>query len=166
VPMLMFGCGLRIAEAAGLRVEDVDLKERVVRLEDHPMRTLKNASSRRVVPLPDWIVAEGFLDYTRTLPNGPIFPGLKPDFRGNLTGNLVKRWSRIVRTEAKVKDKRIQPAHSARHWYADKLRGAGIEPEIRDRLMGHATPGMGSNYGAGFTMQALREAVDGIRWPW
>lgn len=50
---LVEGTGCRIAEVSGLRVEDVDVTGDLphIRIEPHPLRSLKTATSRREVPL-------------------------------------------------------------------------------------------------------------------
>ncbi len=50
---LISDTGMRLAEAAGLRISDLHLDEDipVVRLEEHASRPLKTAGSRRDVPL-------------------------------------------------------------------------------------------------------------------
>jgi len=46
-------CGLRIFEAAALRVQDVDLDRKVIHVTTTPLHAVKNASSDRVIPICD-----------------------------------------------------------------------------------------------------------------
>jgi integrase len=170
LPVLLFSTGARISELAGLLVGDVleDDHGMAVVIQANQYRRLKNPTSRRTVPLPEW-AAEAVQEYVTkrqrgARPDDLLFPGINP-VNGNIAGNLVKRWSGVVRNKAGIKDERISPAHSARHLYIDLCRAAGLDTAMIDRLTGHRTPGLQARYGKGFDLETLRKAVSRIAWP-
>jgi len=163
-PMTLY-TGMRIDEAMGLRVEDVREVEgvRAFVVETRPERTLKTASSARVVPVHDALIRLGILSWRDRLPKGGLlFPELRPDARhGKLTASLSKtagRYLRAIGMPATV------TTHSARHAFTDALRRAKVEPEIISRLLGHSAGNMTARYGAGYDLRALQEAVNAVRY--
>jgi integrase len=171
LPVLLFATGTRIAELAGCLIRDVvDDNGHGMAIEIRPNqhRRLKAPkTSTRTIPLPEWAAEEirEFVAERRRhgQPDDLLFADIVPS-NGNIAGNLVKRWSWVVRRKAGVADETISPAHSARHLYADLCRDAGIDTAIKDRLLGHATAGLGARYGAGFSLEVLRRAVEKIQW--
>jgi len=159
LPRLARWTGARLNELHQLRREDLQTREGIpgLMLTDEgehgsgiDMR-LKNAGSRRWVPLAtpvrdfaEW--AEG-----RT---GPLFPA-KPNKYGIVSDAFSKRYGRFLREALKIKDKRIT-FHSWRHTFADMCRAAGVAPDVRMALMGHAESGVAGAYGAGDGLPALR----------
>ena len=55
--------------------------------------------------------------------------------------------------------------HAFRHGFADALRTAGVEPELRNTLMGHAQGHVGAAYGKGWTIHALAERIAKLTFP-
>ena len=49
--------------------------------------------------------------------------------------------------EIGVDDPNVQPNHGWRHLFKTLARRAGIEPEVRDALQGHAPRSVGESYG-------------------
>jgi integrase len=102
-PWLCAFSGARIDEICGAMAKDVERIDRVpclhIRLDHREAgASLKNEGSERVVPLHSAVIAEGFLDYVKTLPkNGPLFPSVTPDMFGKRGGNGSKTIGRWVR---------------------------------------------------------------------
>jgi integrase len=46
-----------------------------------------------------------------------------------------------------------------RHRIADLLRNSGCNDSLKDSIMGHTTPGIGSHYGEGYTLAKKRDAL-------
>jgi integrase len=129
---------------------------------DDPGKSLKTVSSVRKVPLHPALIAEGFLDYVRSLTsNGPLFPDLTPDRFGRRGGNGTKLIGRWVRSLG-ITDKRKAPNHSWRHRFKDACRAAGIAKDVHDALTGHAAADEGSSYGLGFAVRKLHKEVSRI----
>ncbi len=157
--------GMRLEEYMGLRVQDVRDVEGVLcfDLKSRADRTLKTASSKRIVPVHDALKRLGLVEWRDAQPkDGLLFPELRPDAKhGKLTAALSKQANRYLRGIG------IEPpvvAYSTRHSFADALRRAKVEPEIRSRLLGHSVEGMSGKYGAGFDVHALAEAVNSVRY--
>lgn len=149
-----------------LRIHDDDEK----RAAGEAQRSLKNESSLRTVPVHPKLVAEGFTNYVTQLPSGSaLFPDIKPDKkfgnRGNSAQRLVSRW---LRGKLKITDKQISPNHSWRHYFIDKARSVGMNPEVRDAITGHIdNRNESSKYGKGFRQmpERLAEEMAKIRLP-
>jgi integrase len=164
LPWLLAFTGCRLAEAAGLRTEEVRPVDGVccISIEDSPVRRIKTASSRRVVPLSPTLIEAGFLTHVEaTRASGRLFPDVTADRHG-IVGSAWSKWyGRWARTI--VPDRR-KVAHSWRHLVEDRLRDAGVPEDQRDALLGHSSSRMGRRYGAGFSTAVLLEAVKRIRY--
>jgi integrase len=137
--------------------------------EDGEARSLKNAGSRRHVPLHPALIAEGFLAYVNDLPaRSSLWPDIQPrnlfGSRGATAGKRLGYWLRALG----ITDREISPAHSWRHWFIDACRAAQLHPEIRSALTGHsARRDESANYGAGMGsfIQLLAENIGKVRPP-
>ena len=132
VLLLLYGAGLRIAEALSLTGSVLPLGD-VVTVEG------KGEKQRRVPILP--IVAEAVDAYARSCPwrivkDGPLFIGAKG---GPLRQNMVQK------TAAKARIALGLPAtatpHALRHSFATHLLGAGADLRSLQELLGHASLG-------------------------
>jgi integrase len=159
-PWIAAFTGARIDEICGSMVSDVMQQEgiRVLRIDPayrEEGASVKNPESVRVVPVHPAIIAEGFLDYVKTLPaDGPLFPKIKPDRFGKRGGNGSKTIGRWVRNGLGIKDSRVQPNHAWRHRFADECRKVGIPREVRFALDGHKLTDVGDEYGGAITGEA------------
>lgn len=165
LPILGLYSGARLDELGQLRVHDIKEEEGIhfidINTNDEGKR-LKNKSSKRKIPLhPVWIEL-GFLEYVEGQRSNKksdlLFPDLKPDHNGKLTGNYSKWWGRYAR-ELGITDKR-KVFHSFRHNFKDACRAAGIGEETHDALTGHSGGGVGRSYGSeGVPLLRLNEAI-------
>jgi len=122
--------------------------------------TLKNADSRRTVPLHPALVIEGFLDYVAGLPDGaPLWPDVRPDAvfgqRSVTAGHKVGRW---LRSNLGIKDPLISPNHSWRHWFIGACRGVVMPLEVRSAITGHSAK-MDESAGYGDSMGTFVQVV-------
>jgi integrase len=143
--------GARLNEIAGLRREDVKEVDGVLcfHITPHDGRGLKNASSRRMVPVHPAILAAGFT---------PDVLPFKSD--GHYYSKRVNPWLREV---VGVADRRLS-FHSTRHTFKDRMRAARVpEPEQR-AIMGHAGNSVADGYGLGYPMSVLAEAVAKVKY--
>jgi integrase len=154
LPWVLCLTGCRISEVCQSTKEDVATVDGVLCLRVHDEgegRSLKNADSRRTIPVHPALIAEGFPAYVASLPaRSPLFPDIRPDAvfeqRGNAAGKILARWTRATG----VTDTTIRPAHSYRHWFVEAARRALIHPEVRSALTGHsAKMDESAAYGAG-----------------
>ena len=119
--------GARLNEICQSVKEDVTAVDGVPVLRIHDEgegRSVKNADSRRTVPLHPALVTEGFVSYVASLPHGsPLFPDVRPDavfgLRSTEAGRKVGKW---LREMLGLDDPRISPNHSWRYFYVDACR--------------------------------------------
>lgn len=179
LPLLALFSGARLTELGQLNIADVKQSQGGTWYLDittefdeedaitHPeiVKQLKNESSIRKVPLHKTLIEMGFLDYVKSMkPMGrKVFPSLRADSRGRLTGNYSQafgRWLRKIGIKSQTK-----VFHSFRHMFKDACRSAAIQTEIHDRLTGHALQGVGATYGNGHPVEVLAAAMNKIEFP-
>lgn len=160
LPRLARWTGARLNELHQLRREDVQAREGVpgVYITDEGEHTpgvalrLKNQGSRRWVPLAEAV--RSFAEWAERQPEGPLFPAQANKY-GIVSDGFSKRYGRFLRATLKIADKRVT-FHSWRHGFADMCRAAGVPPDVRMALMGHAEGGVSGTYGAGDGIPAKR----------
>ena len=158
-----------IALYSGMRMEEIgqahttDLKQEggawyidVTDLDGNG-KSVKTASSRRKVPVHPVLIEKGLIEYARSLPEGRLFPDLRPDRYGKLTTSFSKWYGRYIRRLGLTDSRKV--FHSFRHTFKDALRAAGVEEAIQDAIMGHAGGGVGRTYGSGYPVSVLAESV-------
>jgi len=163
LPLLALYTGARLDELGQLRVKDVRNEDGIWHIDintDGDDKKLKTLSSKRKVPLHENILTKGFTDYLNSLKqDGMLFPELKADTKGKLTGNWSKWWGRYARQIEVHSERKV--FHSFRHTFVDACREAGIQEEVRDALTGHSSGGVGRSYGSGvLSLMLLYQAVE------
>lgn len=132
VLLLLYGAGLRIAEALSLTGADHPLGERLI--------VTGKGGKQRVVPILP-IVREGVADYVRRCP-WPLTPA-EPLFRGAKGGALSQ--GMVQKAVARARQVLGLPAtatpHALRHSFATHLLGAGADLRSLQELLGHASLG-------------------------
>jgi integrase/recombinase XerC len=126
---LLYGCGVRVSELAGLNLEDVDRAERWLRVRG-------KGRKERQVPLPGQ--AAGALE--RYLTQRPVARDERAIFLNHRNRRLTARGIRgIVKLYATllIGDPSIHP-HSFRHAYATHLLADGADLRAIQELLGHA----------------------------
>ncbi|PKP65381.1 MAG: recombinase XerC [Alphaproteobacteria bacterium HGW-Alphaproteobacteria-7] len=132
VLLLMYGSGLRIAEALSLTGRDVPLGD-VLQV------TGKGGKQRMVPVLP--ITGAGVTEYVRLCPwpmsaNQPLFRGAKG---GALSPGMVQRAMAQARRALGLPD--TATPHALRHSFATHLLSAGADLRSLQELLGHASLG-------------------------
>jgi integrase/recombinase XerC len=129
---VLYGSGLRVAEACGLRIADCDLRGRLVTVVG------KGAKVRRV-PLAEpaadalrhWLAAGRGVLARPTSPPERVFL--------NRRGNpLSTRDARRVLAAHPLADGRVLHPHALRHAYATHLLEGGADLRVVQELLGHA----------------------------
>lgn len=132
VLLLLYGAGLRIAEALSLKGADHPLGERLT--------VTGKGGKQRVVPILP-IVSEAVADYARRSP-WPLIPA-EPLFRGAKGGPLSQ--GMVQKAVARARVVLGLPAtatpHALRHSFATHLLGAGADLRSLQELLGHASLG-------------------------
>lgn len=131
--LLLYGCGLRSAEALSLRRREAPLPG-----DDRPLRVRGKGGKEREVPvLP--VVREGVARYIALCPH-PLAPD-SPLFRGARGGPLNDRLLRRAMERARRAlglPERATP-HSLRHSFATHLLASGADLRVIQALLGHAS---------------------------
>jgi len=128
----IYSCGLRVSELCGLRAEDIDRREQLVRVRG-------KGKKERVVPIGEPAL-RAIDNYWLMLPNRPS--GGEPVFQGEtrrraaLQPQMVQKRLKIHLAEAGL-DPHLTP-HKLRHSYATHLLDAGADLRSVQELLGHA----------------------------
>jgi len=132
VLLLMYGAGLRIAEALSLTGKDLPLGETLL--------VTGKGGKQRVVPLIP-LVREGVAGYVARCP-WPVAPDA-PVFRGSKGGPLGQGMVQKAMARARVSLGLPATAtpHALRHSFATHLLGAGADLRSLQELLGHASLG-------------------------
>ena len=128
--LLLYGAGLRVAEAMSLRAD--------VRPIGETIRVTGKRSKTRVIPIVP-AVREAIDDYVRQCPyplsgSGPLFAGARG---GPLSPDLVRRSVRAARKRLGLPDS-LTP-HALRHSFATHLLARGADLRALQELLGHAS---------------------------
>jgi len=157
---LLYACGLRVSEAAGLDVSGVDLEQR-------SMRVTGKGNKERLVVMgePARAAVERYLRHGR----GLLYGTRKKDaatagalFFNRSGGRLSQRAIQlIVRKYALAAgiDERVHP-HLLRHTFATHLLDGGAELRVVQELLGHANPNTTQIY-LHVTEERQRKVVEG-----
>lgn len=165
IPLVGLYSGLRLGEIAGLEFEDiVDFHGQsafwVRRESSHGnKKVVKNRASIRKVPIHPFLLQAGFCEFVEgrraVSVDGRIFPSYRYGRFFNDT---------LLHDTLHIKQPEIS-FHSLRHNFKDALRDATDDLEARDRLCGHAVPGMSAVYGKKFVSAEEATAIDKVRFP-
>jgi integrase len=143
VVSLLAYTGLRFGELTGLKVEDVDLKARRIRVrrsitqvggklvEGNP----KSAAGRRSIPIPERLLN---VLATRIAGRPPGEPAITSP-NGALLG--LENWKRSVKWRQSIVEigRSNLRVHDLRHTYASLARRAGADLRLLQKTMGHAS---------------------------
>jgi integrase len=164
LPWVLCLTGARLNEIGQADKADVSIRDGVpvIRIHDEgDGRTVKNADSRRTVPLHPALIGEGFLDYVAKLPTGSLWPDVKPDavfgLRSVTAGRRIARW---LRADLGIEDALISPSHSWRHWFIGACRRVVMPLEVRSAITGHSAK-MDESAGYGDGMGTFVQVVAG-----
>lgn len=144
--------GMRIQEALGLKVRDLDLNNRTITVADNEYRGLgggiKNQASRRTIPINTTLMNHiESLGINNNDPEALVFP-----FGLSKTGNLTT--PRFFNSKLQI------TPHQLRHHITTSLREHGVNETVCGALLGHApSGGITSSYGT-VTLQAMRDALE------
>ena len=151
---LIADTGMRLAEGAGLLRSDFIEHDGIlcVNIRPHAWRSLKTASSARVIPLVGsarW-AAERILVHPDS--SQFAFPNYNDGQRtnANSASAALNKW-------LKTKIGRGYTIHSFRHSMRDRLRAEECPSDVIDQIGGWLTQGMSASYGSGYPHVVLQK---------
>ena len=156
---LISDSGMRLAEAAGLHVDDLHLAEEIpfVDIKPHPWRSLKTKGSQRQVPLIGaslWAAqrikqtASSCFAFDRYTDNQQC--------RANSASNALNKWMQTnFRNDIVI--------HGFRHALRDRLRAIQCPSEMIDQIGGWSSGKIGEGYGEGFDLQSTFKALQRMK---
>jgi integrase len=172
MPLVSLLTGARLNEIAQLRLDDLRQDPEtgiwIIDIDTEGDRSVKTVSSRRQVPLHGELIRLGLLRYREGLLNAgakstsslwPELSSADPKYRSTAWS---KWFNRYLRETIGIKEP-SKVFHSFRHTFKRLGRNAGLTEEVHDALTGHVGSGsVGRDYGDGFGLPALGEAVSKI----
>ncbi len=154
LPLCALYSGARAGELAQLAWADIRQEEGVwvfdfnENADGEATKSLKTASSRRLVPIHPVLFALGFadhLDRTRQAGHLQLFPEVKPGPRGDMSYMPSKFWQKYLK-RIELKERGLG-LHSFRHTFADECRRQGVAKDLLKALLGHADSSITGHYG-------------------
>ena len=148
---IIFDSGMRLSEAAGLMLSDLELDEDTpyIDLKPHPHRRLKTASSERKIPLVGMSLwaAKRLKQHSTGL---YCFPRYTSSERcnSNSASAAINKWIKTVGGSSDV-------IHGLRHSFRDRLRAVEAPTDMIDQLGGWALKSVGQGYGDGYDLALL-----------
>jgi integrase/recombinase XerC len=130
VVTLLWGCGLRISEALGLKASDAPLPQ--------VMRIVGKGGKERIVPVVD-AARDAVTAYTKACPHilnddGPLFRGVRG---GALSPRAIQKAMAAARMQLGLPASATP--HALRHSFATHLLNAGGDLRTIQELLGHAS---------------------------
>ncbi len=155
IPWLLAHSGMRVGEALQLEKADVfELQgDWFIHIRVGEGRTTKTRKSRKV-PVHQALVAEGFIEFVKQLPEGKIFPGTFQDQR-------LREWLK----EGPLKDYADTPPpnHGFRHLFEDALF-CDIAHKAALYIVGRSSGSSADDYGGSdFKLLQLAEQMKKLR---
>jgi len=150
IPWLCAYSGARVGEITQMRGTDIASIDGVWAMRITPEAGTTKSGQARIVPLHSHLLEQGVLKIAQGAGERPIFydpargrGGSAGNAHSKKVGERLAAWVR----EIGVDDPNVQPNHGWRHLFKTLARRAGIEPEVRDALQGHAPRSVGESYG-------------------
>lgn len=163
LPLLGRTTGARLEELCQLRVDDfIELQGiQCMRIDDsREGQNLKNANSRRMLPLHPTLIDLGLLQHVesvRATGVDRLFPELRA-VRGKL-GHAPSKWFGRYKTKHGITNPK-KTFHSFRHTMIDDLRDAGVQDSLIKRIAGHEDSAVTFGvYGSRIPIKAMFEAL-------
>lgn len=162
IPWLCAYSGARVNEITQMRKQDIIRQDGVWAMRITPEAGSVKTGTARLVPLHSHLIEQGWLHFVAACPDGPMF--YEPNaHRGGSAGNpqnkkVAERLAAWVRSLG-VNDPNVAPNHGWRHRFKTVARGAGMDPEAREVIPGHAPASEGQKYG-GWPLDQLAVEIE------
>ena len=154
--LLLTDTGARLGEIVGLQRKDVDLENRTISIRQNSIRSLKTKSSERCIPLSPRVHSLLSQSIAGIEPDEPVFPKYARDRGNDAASAMLMKHVRSI-----TDDKRVT-VHSLRHRMKDKLRNSNCPEHLSMAILGHSSNSIAANYGAGYAMEVMREALEKV----
>ena len=125
----LYAAGLRLSEAAGLRISDIDSQRMQLNIQSG------KGKKQRQVPLSPRLLEALRVYWKQYQPQQLLFPGKTPEKR--YAGTSIQKTIKASARQAGLK-KNVTP-HTLRHSYATGLLEAGVDILTISRLLGHSS---------------------------
>jgi integrase len=156
---LIADTGMRLAEGAGLLKSDFIIKDGIqcVSIKPHSWRSLKTASSERIIPL----VGSAKWAAGRILaqPDSSQFAFANYNDGQRTNANSA---SAALNKRLKTKIGQGYTIHSFRHSMRDRLRAVECSSDVIDQIGGWLTQGVGNAYGEGYPANILAKQLERV----
>lgn len=150
VPWICAYTGARVNEITQLRAEDVAMRDGIWAFQITPAAGSQKSDKAWWVPLHSHLVEQGFPEVAMAKVRGPLFynparsrGGSEANPQRKKVGEYLATWVRSIG----VDDPDVQPNHGWRHLFKTRARDAGLDPEAREAIPGHANKTDGQSYG-------------------
>ena len=150
---LISDTGMRLAEAAGLALNDIVLDSEIpyINLKPNESRRLKTKQSSRKIPLIGlslWSAQQVKSEFNGTY----AFPRYTKSGRcnANSASAALNKWLKQIASESVT-------VHSFRHSLTDRLRAVQCPRDIIDAIGGWTAGSIGEKYGEGYKLDVLHE---------
>ena len=155
---LISDTGIRLAEAAGLHIDDLHLGEEIpyVDIKPHAWRSLKTKGSQRQVPLVGaslW-AAQRIKQTASSCFAFDRYTDIQ-QCRANSASNALNKWMQTNFCDDIV-------IHGFRHALRDRLRAVQCPSEMIDQIGGWSSRKIGEGYGKGFDKNLIFSALNKI----
>jgi len=168
IPLFGLFTGTRLSEAAQLLVSDLAEVGGVwgFHITGEGAKSIKNAQSKRFVPVPERLLALGLLNYAadvKALGFTALFPGGSAGSK-NGPGNRVGKWFNrtLLRVSCRIADKEVS-FHSTRHTFITAGDNLGFTETQVGALTGHeARSVQARHYIDASTVPQRKERIDRI----
>lgn len=156
---LVSDTGLRLAEAAGLQLEDIKTDAEIphVVVREHPWRRLKTSTSARKVPLVGASLWAAKRILSAATDSSFAFPRYNKceQTNANSASAALNKWLKPFVPERCT-------MHSFRHSMRDRLRAVECPADIVDQIGGWQTEGIGHGYGQGYPLNVLQKWMKAV----
>jgi integrase len=161
IPWMCAYSGARVGEISQLRACDFVQIDGIWAMNITPEAGTTKSGCARMVPIHPHLLEQGLIEMVRKVGDMPLFYDPRRAREGRAgnphhkkVGERLAKWVR----ELGVDDPHVQPNHGWRHLFKTSARRAGIEPELRDAIQGHAPRSVGEAYGD-WPLDVLAQAI-------
>jgi integrase len=180
VPLIGLFSGMRLGEIVQLQVTDVKCLDGIEYFDVTPLtldpndneaegleeKSLKTAASRRGIPIHQTLFDLGFGDFLemrRASGERRLFPDYERAKDDESWSKQFSKYFKRFRESIGVTRRGVK-FHSLRHNVEDMLRNTDVRKEVRDAIQGHGEAGVSREYGSGYYVKTLNEAVQKIEY--